>query len=241
MWPSLTSSKADAILRTIMHSDRSTWMGYSSNVEQGRGGLGSFKCFKSSKTVTSLQRAAKINPVTHTHTTTGKEKNGPCPHSPLARFFTSTWGKVEKYEALHSCYVACFRLYFVFVRVCEIHWVSLFYFACTVFESCESRKKQIMPMDVFTWCVQSTERPLVTILCVRVCVCVNCAGSVFSIFHSPLSSCSLYRLPLSVCPLGQRLWTSAMKRPLSGSGRVRWKIPTWTRQTLQLHENPASG
>lgn len=53
-------------------------MGYSSNVEQGRGGLGSFKCFKSSKTVTSLQRAAKINPQSHTHTRPQeKRKMGP--------------------------------------------------------------------------------------------------------------------------------------------------------------------
>lgn len=83
----------------------------------------------------------------------------------------------------------------------------------------------------------STERPLI----ILVCVCELCRMSVFSIFYSPLASCSLYRLPLSVCPLGQCLWTSAMKRPLSGSSGVCWKIPTWTQQTLQLHENPASG
>lgn len=82
------------------------------------GGLGYFKCFKFSKTVTSLQRSAKINPPTHT--TTGKEKNGPCLHNPLARFLTSTWDKVEKY-VLCSHYVACFHMCFMLFfppRIC---------------------------------------------------------------------------------------------------------------------------
>lgn len=46
------------------------------------GGLRCFKCFKFSKTVTSLWRAAKINPLIRKEEKK-KEKNGACLHSRL--------------------------------------------------------------------------------------------------------------------------------------------------------------
>lgn len=68
-------------------------------------------------------------------------------------------------------------------------------------------------------------------VCNTVWVC--CAEGLFSPFSLPLwYLCSLYRLLLSVCPLGQCLWTGSIKRPCSGFSGVCWKIPTWTQQTL---------
>lgn len=82
-------------------------------------------------------------------------------------------------------------------------------------------------LHVTTWCMsvssqihwQTTRRNL----------CVNCAHKSVCFLHFPfplsLVSCSLHHLPLSVCPLGQRLWTPAIKRPFSGSSGVHWKNP----------------
>lgn len=215
-----------------MHFDRSKWMCHFSNVEQGWGFriLQMFQIQK--KTVTSLQRTVKINPQSHTPAT-GKEKNGPCLHSPVARFLTNTWGKVEKYVTLCSHYVACFLMCFMFVCMdCMCKMCCRPNFCCIYIFS-----------DLWRVCV---------------CVCITCYICVYNkncicvwewivqrvcFLHFLSLSCILYSVssPLSVCPLGQCLWISAMKRPLSGSSGVCWKIPTWTQQTLQFHENSASG
>lgn len=110
-----------------------------------------------------------------------------------------------------ACFLKCF-MFFECPNVCRKK------------EKCMCERVCVIASCGWVRAHKSTERPLVRFFC----ACESCRVSVFWIFYSPLASCSLYRLPLSVCPLGQRLWPSAMKRPFSGSSGVCWKIPTWT-------------
>lgn len=170
------------------------------------GGLGYFKCFKFSKTVTSLQKTAKPCPQSHTHDHREREKwaLSARPRGSLFLQHVRQSGKV--------CGVLCLYL-LANVLACFIHFTSCLHVQNEhVMWSCNVS-------------VRSTDCFLVR---VYVWVCVKCASS-FCFLHFPVlfspRRCFLHCLPLSVCPLGQHLWTPAMKRPLFGSSGVCWKNP----------------
>lgn len=215
-------------LRTTTLCDRSKRMCHLFNVEQGwrEGGGNTSNVSKSGKTVTSLQRTAKVNLQSHTHKPQERRKMGPVYKAPRSAFSPARETKVEKYVLLCSHGAACFPT--CCILLC----------ACTCADSCNpgmttckinsGKKRVFIRMNVWTtfFCCLYSMSP--------------CEQSRICFLHFPFP----FPAPVlcKVCPLGQHLWTSAMRRPLSGSSGVCLKkIPTWTQQTLRLHVNTDSG
>lgn len=90
------------------------------NVEQGwrEGGGDTPNVSNSGKTVTSLQRTAKINPQSHTHKPQERRKMGPVYKAPRSAFSPARETKVEKYVLLCSHDAACFPTCCVLLCAC---------------------------------------------------------------------------------------------------------------------------
>lgn len=123
----------------------------------------------SGKTVTSLQRTAKINPQSHTRKPQERRKMGPVYKAARSAFSPAREAKVEKYVPLCSHDAACFPT--CCVPLC----------ACTCADSCDPVK--FLAKSAFEWMYE----PLFLFTCFVFTqpACVNGAESVFSIFHSP--------------------------------------------------------
>lgn len=76
------------------------------------GGLRYFKCFGFSRTVTSLQKTAKLSTQSHTRHHGGREKWA-LSNGPAVRSSSSTWDKVERHVGLCSYFLASFVVCFM--------------------------------------------------------------------------------------------------------------------------------
>lgn len=88
------------------------------NRDGGREGGDTSNVSNSGKTVTSLQRTAKINPQSHTHKPQGRRKMGPVYKAPRSAFSPARETKVEKYVLLCSHDAACFPTCCVLLCAC---------------------------------------------------------------------------------------------------------------------------
>lgn len=89
------------------------------NRDGGRGGGDTSNVSNSGKTVTSLQRTAKINPQSHTHKPQERRKMGPVYKAARSAFSPARETKVEKYVLLCSHDAACFPT--CCVLLCALH------------------------------------------------------------------------------------------------------------------------